>query len=366
MPTPIAKLYSTIDSMKRVLADRLAAGPVEDLKKTLSRAGEDAAKFRETQKRGGPAATEAMLETVLNLMPGGGAAGMIVPAERMLDFATFNGVRKSLKAGADPEYVYRNSGVYNAPQDDVLRTVISDLRSTLKTTDLMPRTGPAPKTVADLLDHPELFKYYPELATIKVKPSLGYGDAAYTPGNLDLGDLGTIRLGTFSSPEELHKALLHELQHGTQNLGGMTPGGNPGMFISDPVRLKKAKAAAEAIYRPLDTAFETALEKAGVDFGSAASKKLPEYAPRKAALKNDLALYRASVTDPMDKYLALPGEIEARTVESMFANKLGDEVFPPRFQRTSKDLSREDLSTSYYVDLDPLIADLINKLVPRP
>lgn len=73
---PLAALYSTIDSAKRVLADRLA-NPVEDLKRTFGRAKEDTAKFRETQRAGGDKAMEAILELVLNGMPAA-AAGKIL------------------------------------------------------------------------------------------------------------------------------------------------------------------------------------------------------------------------------------------------------------------------------------------------
>ena len=66
----IANIFSTIDSAKRVLGDRLSGGIVADVQKTLGRAKEDAQQFRDTQRAGGPAAEAAMLSMAMNVMPG--------------------------------------------------------------------------------------------------------------------------------------------------------------------------------------------------------------------------------------------------------------------------------------------------------
>lgn len=95
---PLAALYSTIDSAKRVLADRLA-DPVEDLKRTFGRAKEDTTKFRETQRAGGDKAMEAMLELVLNTAPAakilmhGGANPIVRPNPNLIPNVDYQAVQ---------------------------------------------------------------------------------------------------------------------------------------------------------------------------------------------------------------------------------------------------------------------------------
>jgi hypothetical protein len=78
----------------------------------------------------------------------------------------------------------------------------------------------------NLIDHPELFKNYPQLNDTKVyiKPNFKRGEAEFNPTT------NTITI----SPEDLwHKDLapiLHEVQHKIQNVEGWQPGGNPEQF----------------------------------------------------------------------------------------------------------------------------------------
>jgi len=81
------------------------------------------------------------------------------------------------------------------------------------------------KTLEDVLHHPELFKSYPELKGIKVKPvslfETGTYHGAYFP------DTKEIYLDRSSHPEQLRSTLLHEVQHAIQHIEGFVPGTNP-------------------------------------------------------------------------------------------------------------------------------------------
>jgi len=347
----IANIFSTIDSAKRVLGDRLSGGVVADLQKTLGRAKEDAQQFSDTQKAGGRAAEAAMLSMAMNVMPG----GMIVPANRMLGFQAFNKARKDLAAGADPESVFNSVGVYSQPGDDVLRAVISDLGATLTGNKLA-------KTLGEHLVHPELFAKFPELRNIKLIRDANSQQSAYVPADLTAGIEAYMRIGTKS--DEL-LGTLHETEHAIQSISGMPGGGNVSSYIADPIRLKKAEGLASTAYNKLDDAWDKAARKAGFLESSVEARALPEFAAREAARIDSNNLYNALITIPYMKYAALPGETEARLVEAMYKAGKGAETFPPRFQSAISDLNRVDPIVEHYTDLQPTIRKLLDKFVPR-
>ena len=294
--------------------------------------------------------------------PGAKQAGMIVPASDILDFQTFNKVTKELKAGVDPEYVFKSTGAFKSPQDDVLRAVISDLGASIKPHALI---GANKATqLSDILAHPELFSKIPILQYIGVKPTLGYRAASYTPGDFSQGIPGTMYFGGFSDQNDFLSAILHETQHGVQTYGKMGMGGSPDMFLTDKARLVKGQRAATTEYDRLLRELNDAADKAGVGRFSAESKKLPEHAKMAAVRKESIALDKVS-TNAIDNYLKLPGEAESRLVEKMRAEGKGAETFPPKFQSQFPDLASElDLPSPYYLDLAPKIQALLNKYLP--
>jgi Large polyvalent protein associated domain 23 len=77
------------------------------------------------------------------------------------------------------------------------------------------------KDLKDVLDHPELFKAYPELKDLEVR-SVDHGvfKAAYDNNSK------TIYLNTHTSLEDMKASLLHEVQHAVQDMEGFDPGGN--------------------------------------------------------------------------------------------------------------------------------------------
>lgn len=91
---------------------------------------------------------------------------------------------------------------------------IAGLRS-----DPIPRKG----TFEMFLDHPELFKAYPELAAV---PTNVIGRKGMQAGVRDPGDPGAIEAEGFT-PSDIASVLLHEAQHYVQEQEGFAGGGNP-------------------------------------------------------------------------------------------------------------------------------------------
>lgn len=81
-------------------------------------------------------------------------------------------------------------------------------------------------TVGDILDHPELYENYPDLARLKVNwrgdlhPEHKGSYNHYTDGN------ATIDLNQTMGKEQAHSTLLHELQHAIQRREGWQGGAN--------------------------------------------------------------------------------------------------------------------------------------------
>jgi hypothetical protein len=129
------------------------------------------------------------------------------------------------------------TGVYVDKTDAVLKTIISDEQAALKfgnglNLQYNANTGaarivPSRSSVrlSEVIDHPELFRAYPEAQEVRVKleDMPGY-KGSYTPGN-DYTSQGTIRLAA-GDPEAVRSTLLHEIQHAIQKMDGTERGSN--------------------------------------------------------------------------------------------------------------------------------------------
>ena len=78
-------------------------------------------------------------------------------------------------------------------------------------------------TVGDVLDHPALFSAYPKISETRVAFDNGLqkGNAAYSP------ESNTITIPGMDDSKQLLTVLLHEIQHGIQNIEGFATGGSP-------------------------------------------------------------------------------------------------------------------------------------------
>jgi hypothetical protein len=132
--------------------------------------------------------------------------------------------------------------------------------------------------LGDLLEHPELFKNYPELRDMNVK-------ALHGKGNPSSGrQLKNEIEASAENPKELMRTLLHEVQHRVQDIENFGLGGSPDKFSSKAVReaLSNDPSLADTLFSP----------------GSSMWKKIAK--------------------ESMSKYKALPGEVESRSVERRF------------------------------------------------
>lgn len=114
-----------------------------------------------------------------------------------------------------------------AGADDIARNVIDDSNVRFKDVDALVDTD---YKMSDLVDHPELFENYPDLANKLLNFSTKLPKnwrGSHTPSE------NRIRLQPGMNEDDALGVLLHELQHGVQNFEGMQPGANAGNFLPE-------------------------------------------------------------------------------------------------------------------------------------
>lgn len=80
--------------------------------------------------------------------------------------------------------------------------------------------------LADVMDYPELYRAYPELADVVVRYAgmeTAYGRALYGDGEREI----LLNLILDGEWQKIHSVLLHEIQHHIQDIEGFAKGGNP-------------------------------------------------------------------------------------------------------------------------------------------
>lgn len=176
----------------------------------------------------------------------------------------------------------------------------------------------------NVIDHPELFKNYPELKDIQVKfdYSMGRNTASYNDMRQRIKVDGYLK----DDPEELKKTLLHEIQHYVQHEEGFAQGGNPGQFAKD---LFASKSIAEADIHQLNLemgekvkamdSLEKYRFKPGV--GGKIKEKLASLKKEyEGLMERKLSLVDKAQVDirgeSFDRYQKLAGEAEARDVSA--------------------------------------------------
>ncbi len=132
-----------------------------------------------------------------------------------------------LKQGLSSEKVKAMTGVERGAEGK-LRQEISDLPSRMKAVP-----DPYGKyKLSQILDHPDLYKVYPELKDVDVAYNHNMG--RFTDARMNI-DANTIELGShMTDPFDIHDALLHELQHWIQHKEGFAfnvPDDAPASFV---------------------------------------------------------------------------------------------------------------------------------------
>ena len=161
------------------------------------------------------------------------------------------------RQGASPDEIWQQTG-WGRGAEEKWRYEIPDTNAVIRTHAFQPvvsKSGTPYKraTLAELLDHPELFAAYPEFKNMQVNETFNDVNGYYMPRF----ERGTINPG-FSDPyialnlknlpldENKFSTLLHEAQHGIQQKEGFAPGSNPGNFEPDTVPNPSHKIYKEA------------------------------------------------------------------------------------------------------------------------
>jgi hypothetical protein len=112
-------------------------------------------------------------------------------------------------------------------------------------------------TLGEILDHPELYKAYPELKDVKVKPVPVFDILGGMRGGMS--EDGIMYLSP-DKPEGLKSVIVHELQHWIQQKEGFAKGANTDMFISKELSglMQEYDTLRSSLYKELN-------DKYGVD-----------------------------------------------------------------------------------------------------
>ena len=137
--------------------------------------------------------------------------------------------------------------------------------------------NPHRSTVGSILEHPELFEAYPDIAKMEV---MQVPSSSYFKGSLSrLGESGTpfIKLRENLTPEEARSTLLHELQHAIQEKEGFATGGDTEDFLKminpDTGTYYTPEEAYEK-YRRLGGEVESRLVQKRLDYALPGQRKL--------------------------------------------------------------------------------------------
>ena len=248
----------------------------------------------------------------------------------------FRAAREQMRTGRGPEEVYGNTGVFRSPEGRLMFE-IDDSAARVQTGKLnkgdadfyeIPTSSKTPLTISDILDHPELYSQYPQISGMPVKPvPVGRENMAggYNPVTKEM-------YLAPQNPNEMKRSLLHEIQHGVQDIESFSRGGFPERFLPPNYATLKTENNT-SFYRLLDT-----LKADGVDVSPATLrhalekeaagetlfnterialnrvKNHPLWNEFSTVLSTDARL-RAVEAEAIRKYEGLMGERMARTVE---------------------------------------------------
>ena len=188
------------------------------------------------------------------------------------------------KAGAHVAEIFAGTNIFTGSHDKLLRTVIDDTPAMIRSSALIEHEGNKfvgmNKKVGDLIDHPELFKQYPDLKNIKVDVMKGKpGEAAYNSKS------NTVFLAGAPDTERIKKSLLHELQHAVQSREGFSRGTNISAQLGD----------------------------SGVEVISTLRKEMETASPEQTTILQEKL--RNILEGAQNRYLKAPGEQEASFTE---------------------------------------------------
>jgi hypothetical protein len=138
------------------------------------------------------------------------------------------------KQGVSPEEILKQTGTSRG-LDNQFRQEISDENALIKGTgkfgDVYEQRktayGVTTPTVEEVMRHPELFEAYPQLKgnQVMLLPATSRNNASYSPAER------IIRVNPNLTADQARSSMLHELQHGVQEIEGFNKGTDAGIFL---------------------------------------------------------------------------------------------------------------------------------------
>lgn len=209
---------------------------------------------------------------------------------------------------------FKNDGSFSSMADKKVRFEIDDSGAKLKTTDKwLDALNGNPVDVGSLLDHPSLYKQYPEL---KDNLIVKFGDIGSSKGQVSSEGgvtFVTLNKNLFGKnfDTEGKSTLLHEIQHAIQEKEGFARGGSPASAKS----LSDTNSEQRSL-RSLKEELMSVAQKTG-DTDLLASGFTQSKNPAiQNKLKEVMRLEKIINETPLESYLRLSGEVEARDVQS--------------------------------------------------
>lgn len=156
-----------------------------------------------------------------------------------------------------------------------------------------------------VLDHPRLFAAYPGLENhiVSLRPGEAAGGSFSDDGTPTIRMQAVLDGGRAYFTDEQFSTLLHEIQHGIQNIEGFARGGSPEMFRAEHQRLTNR-------VREINEQMREASRNDETDRYAELMEERGDIVPRIQELEGRDGIVGA------DQYERLAGEVEARNVQS--------------------------------------------------
>lgn len=296
-----------IDGLLGYMRDPRRSQQMQGLAGLLTSANDRARAFNELSR----AAADESLQTgdiygpksrqVANILAEGyNPVGMFIgPSSKMFNKDMALKASQMAKKGATPQEIWQTTGTVKGP-DGQWRQEISDNKVRYEKAFEESPAGQSINTfVGDAIDHPELFKAYPQSPNIALGMYPSAANASYQPA--------ANKIVIPNRGESGKSSLLHEIQHSIQEKEGFAVGGNFRDFA-------KIQQEAEQQIGVLNNQMRELVKV--MDSPSISKQDKEVLSSQYENLMNQrMSLVKDAQIDPMQAYGNLMGEAEARLTQ---------------------------------------------------
>ena len=197
----------------------------------------------------------------------------------------------------------------------------------------------------DVIDHPDLFKSYPEIRNLKVKLFKDKGDEAYLDPVENTLYINEKKINEDTFRNNLRGIIEHELAHWVQDSEGFASGGNPRSFLATllaKINTNRGGVSGADKRLPTSEAFTNAFERAiQSDRFRGTFEQLAERGNSGTLAGEDLNSFNKDLKNlAFDMYESLAGEVEAARVQQRVG--LSDKQRRESLLAETTDVARED------------------------